>query len=161
MPLIIGIVVVLLLVAFTVFCGPPYLPSLQQQKETALDLLDLKPGETMLELGCGDGRVLVAAAQRGVTVVGIELSPLLAFIAWFRTRRYRKQVRIICGNYFYVQWPEADAIYTFMIGRQMQQLDKRIELWRGGRHVRLASVAFTIPHRKPDAEKAGVFLYKY
>lgn len=155
------VLIVLLLGAFTVFFGPPYLPTLQQQKHTALDLLDLKPGQTLLELGSGDGRVLLAAAERGVYVVGIELSPVLAFISWLRTRRYRGRVRIICGNYFGRSWPKADAIFTFMIDRHMGRLDARIEQWRAKRPVQLASVAFRIPGKRPAKEKNGVFLYEY
>ncbi len=161
MLIIFSIVLVLMLVAFTVFYGPPYLPTLKQQKKTALDLLDLKPGQTMLELGSGDGRVLLAAAERGIHVVGIELSPMLAFISWFRTRHYRKQVRIICGNYFHHPWPPADGIFTFMIGHQMPKLNTHIEQWRAGRPVRLASVTFKIPSKKVAKEKDGVFLYEY
>lgn len=153
--------IVLLLGTFTVFFGPPYLPTLERQKHTALDLLNLKPGQTLLELGSGDGRVLLAAAERGITVIGIELSPLLAFISWVRTRRYRRHVRIICANYFGRSWPPADALFTFMIDRQMGRLDDRIEAWRDGKPVQLASIAFRIPDKQPTKEKDGVFLYVY
>src|SRR6478672_10765863 len=93
--------------AFVVFFGAPFLPTLRPQIDTALNLLDLKPGQTILELGCGDGRVLIAAATRGIYAVGYELNPLLAAIAWLRTRRYGKQVRVICGNYWRLKWPPA------------------------------------------------------
>ena len=149
------------LLGFVVFFGPPYLPTMRRNMDAALDLLELQRGETLLELGAGDGRVLVAAAKRGVKVVGIELSPVLVLIAWLRTRRYRKQVRIIWGNYFLVKWPPADAIFTFMIPRQMAELDRRVEKWRGGKPVRLSSFAFRIPKKNPVAERNGVFLYEY
>ena len=148
------------LIGFVVFFGPPYVPTLRRNMDAALDLLELKPGQTMLDLGSGDGRVLVAAAKRGVNVVGIELSPVLVIISWLRTRRYRKQVRIIWGNYFQVKWPPAGAIFTFMIPRQMSRLDKAIERWRKG-PVRLASFAFAIPGKKPSYTRNGVFLYHY
>jgi SAM-dependent methyltransferase len=151
----------LLSVAFTVFFGPPYLPTLDKQAQTSLDLLALKKGQILLELGSGDGRVLLAGAKRGLQVVGIELSPVLAVVSWLRTRRYRKQVRVICGNYFYVTWPKADGIFVFMIGRQMSKLNKSIERWQGTSHVQLASVAFQIPGKPPIIEKDGVFLYDY
>lgn len=149
------------LIGFVVFFGPPYLPTLRRNAEAAMDLLDLKPGETMLELGSGDGRVMVAAAKRGANVVGIELSPLLVVVSWLRTRRYRKQVRIIWGNFFAVKWPPAEAIFTFMIPRQMDKLDKQIGRWHGEKPVRLASFAFSIPGKKPSTVKNGVFLYYY
>ncbi|HEY5806103.1 MAG TPA: class I SAM-dependent methyltransferase [Candidatus Saccharimonadales bacterium] len=155
------VLILSLAIGFVVFFGPPYVPTLRRNMDAALDLLELKPGETMLELGCGDGRVLVAAAKRGVNAVGIELSPILAAISWLRTWRYRKQVRIIWGDYFVVKWPPADAIFTFMILRQMSKLDARIETWRGQKPVRLASFAFPIPGKKPAATQNGVFLYRY
>lgn len=155
------LLVLSLMLGFVVFFGPPYVPTLKRNLEAALDLLELKPGQTMLELGSGDGRVLIAAAKRGVNVVGIELSPILFVISWLRTRRYRKQVRIIWGSYFAVSWPPAEAIFTFMIPRQMARLDKRIEQWRGKRPVRLASFGFSIPGKKPVSMRNGVFLYDY
>ena len=156
------LVLFLLLFAFcfVVFFGPPYLPTLGRSMETALDLLELKPGQTMLELGSGDGRVLLAAAKRGVNVVGIELSPVLVVISWLRTRRYRKQVRIMWGNYFQVTWPPAEAIFTFMLPRQMAKLDHRIERWHEA-PVKLASFSFAIPGKKPAKQKDGVLLYEY
>jgi SAM-dependent methyltransferase len=137
--------------------GAPYLPTLRPQMRTALELLDLKPGQTLLELGCGDGNVLIAAAQAGYNVVGIELNPILATIAWFRTRRYRKQVRVICGNFWTVPWPEADGVYVFLLDRFMPKLDARMVTYTKP----LASIAFRVPGRKITAERNGVFLYKY
>ncbi len=149
------------LIGFVVFFGPPFLPTLRRNIDAALDLLDLKPGQTMLDLGSGDGRVLIAAAKRGIYVVGIELSPILFVISWLRTRRYRKYVRLIWGNYFLTTWPAADAIFTFMIPRQMANLDRHIERWRGSKKIRLASFAFRVPGKKPVATKSGVFFYEY
>ncbi|HJQ08886.1 MAG TPA: class I SAM-dependent methyltransferase [Candidatus Saccharimonadales bacterium] len=158
---LVGLLIIsVLLVGMTVFFGPPYVPTMRRQIEEALDLLELAPGETLLELGSGDGRVLIAAAKRGVNVVGIELSPILAAVSWLRTRRYRKQVKIIWGNYFRVQWPQADAIFTFMIQRQMAKLDKHITQWHT-RPVRLASFAFVIPGKQAVTTRAGVLLYEY
>jgi trans-aconitate methyltransferase len=39
-----------------------------------LDLLDPKPGERVLDLGCGDGRLTKALAERGARVVGVDAS---------------------------------------------------------------------------------------
>lgn len=156
-----AVIALFLLVGFVVLFGPPYLPTLKRNMDSAFDLLDLKRGQTLLDLGSGDGRVLIAAAKRGIRAVGIELSPVLFAISWLRTRRYRKRVRVIWGDYFVTEWPRADAIFTFMIPRQMADLDVRINLWRGKRRVRLASFAFQIPGKKPSATKNGVFLYKY
>jgi cyclopropane-fatty-acyl-phospholipid synthase len=41
---------------------------------TLLDRLDLKPGQRLLEIGCGWGSLAIVAARRGVDVVGLTLS---------------------------------------------------------------------------------------
>lgn len=148
-----------LVFGFVVFFGPPYLPTRRAQIAAALDLLELKPGQTLLDLGSGDGRVVKAAAKRGLKVVGIELNPLLVLISRLATWRYRNNVRIIWGSYFALKWPPADGIFTFMIGRQMQKLDQKIEA--GVKPVRLASFAFKIPGKKLLRQKRGVYLYEY
>ena len=158
--LYVAVVVLILLFGSVVFFGPPYLPTMRTQTETALDLLSLEPGQTLLELGSGDGRVVRAAAARGLYVVGIELNPLLVLISRLVTWRYRSRVRILWGSYWRVKWPAADAIFTFMIGRQMETLDQRIEAWHT-KSLQLASFAFAIPNKQPSKEQKGIFLYTY
>jgi cyclopropane fatty-acyl-phospholipid synthase-like methyltransferase len=159
---VVGIVVIVSF-GLPVLFGPPYVPTLRLNMNTALDLLDLKAGQTLLDLGSGDGRILVAGAKRGLNVVGIELSLFLVIVSWFRTRRYRKQVKIIWGNYFYTNWPPADGIFSFMIQYQMKRLDNYIIRWQEWhKHpVRLASFAFQIPDKKVVAQRDAVFLYEY
>jgi SAM-dependent methyltransferase len=153
------LIILLLALAFggVLLRGAPYVPTLHAQGRAALELLELKPGQTLLELGSGDGKVLVLAAQAGLNVVGIELNPFLVVVSWLRTRRYRRQVRIMWGDFWRVSWPECDGVFVFLLDRFMARLDTRMQKIERP----LASFAFKVPGRKPDAEKAGVFLYKY
>lgn len=143
-----------------VLVGAPYLPTLKPQVAAALELANLKAGDTLLELGCGDGRVVLAAARRGLNVVGYELNPLLALIAWSRTWPYRRQVRIIWGNYWLADWPPADAIFVFLLAKYMPKLDKKIIQYKH-KPVKLVSYAFKLPGKRPAQQKAGVLLYHY
>lgn len=146
--------------AGVLLAGAPYLPTLKPQVKTALDLADLKPGQTLLELGCGDGRVLSAAAKQGIMVVGYELNPLLALVAWLRTRRYGRQVRVVWGNFWRADWPPASAIFTFLLPRYMTKLDKKC-IQYSDKPVKLVSFAFEIPNRKIKKQQNGVYLYDY
>lgn len=145
---------------FVLLFGAPFLPTLRPQIDTALDLLDLRTGQVLLELGCGDGRVLVAAAKRGVHGVGYELNPIMAGIAWLRTRRYGGKIQIICGDYWRADWPAAQGIFGFILPRYMGKLDKKVIQYKH-KPLRVASFAFAIPNREATAERDGVFLYEY
>lgn len=143
-----------------VLVGPPFVPTLNKQITTALDMLELKKGQTLLELGSGDGRVMKAAAERGLKVVGVELNPFLVIISRLRCWRYRKQVTVIWDDLWKARWPQADGIFTFMLQRQMTRLDRKIVNWQT-RPLKLASFAFHIPDRAPKAKYNGIFLYEY
>jgi len=158
--IVVAAVILLLFVGLGALFGPPYVPTLRLNMQSALDLLDLKPGQTLLDLGSGDGRVLLAAAQRGWNAVGIEVSPILVIISKIRTRKYRKQVRVIWGNYFFTKWPPADGIFSFMIQYQMRKLDERIEQWHT-KPIQFASFAFKIPDKTIVKERGPVYLYEY
>ena len=58
-----------------IFAPGDNLEAAQQRKIAALlDRLDLKPGDRLLEIGCGWGALAIAAARRGASVVGLTLS---------------------------------------------------------------------------------------
>jgi len=154
------IAVIVICFGVVVIFGAPYVPTLKPQVRTALELAALKKGQTMLELGCGDGKVLVAAARKGINTVGYELNPLLAAVAWLRTRRYRRQVTVIWGDYWRKEWPPAAAIFTFLLPKYMEKLDKKITRY-DHKPVRLVSFAFRIPGKQAVREQNGVYLYTY
>lgn len=151
---------VLLCFAFVVAFGAPYVPTMRRQVETAFDLLELQPGQRLIELGCGDGKLLLAAAKRGIFVTGYELNPILVAICWLRTRRYRKLVRLKMADFWRADWPEADAIFGFILPKLMPKLDRKIITDKRA-PLKVASFAFEIPGRTAVASRDGVFLYRY
>ena len=152
--------VLLLSFGFVVAFGAPYLPTLSPQLNTALDLIDLQPGQTLLELGSGDGRVLIAAAERGLHAVGYELNPILVLYSWLRTRKYKGRVKVVWGNFWRKQLPPAEAIFVFLLNPYMKKLDQKI-IDECHKPVQLVSFAFKVPGRKPTRTKKGLFLYTY
>ncbi|GAC1387144.1 MAG: hypothetical protein NVS1B7_5710 [Candidatus Saccharimonadales bacterium] len=156
---------VIVIVGFTAFTfvilfGAPFLPTLGAQVPKALDLIDMKPGETLIELGSGDGRVLLAAAERGLNAIGYELNPFLVIYSRIKVFKYRKQIKIIWGNFWNVNLPECDGIFVFLLQPYMNKLDKKI-IQECSKPVKLVSFAFTIPEKKVHVRDKGMFLYKY
>jgi SAM-dependent methyltransferase len=159
MSLIFGIII-LLTICFggVLLFGAPYLPSLSKQTRAAIQLAGPAKGGTLLELGCGDGKVVIAAADAGWRVVGYELNPILAVVTWLRTRKYRGRVRIVWGNFWTAEWPECQVIFTFLLPKYMERLSNKV-IQECDDSVKLISFAFTVPDIAPSEELDGVFAY--
>lgn len=146
--------------AVVLLWGAPYLPTHKRQIGLSIEMLGLKKGDTLYELGCGDGRILIFAGRRGIKAVGYEMNPLLWIIAVIATWRYRKLVTVKFGNFWKADLKNADGVYVFLLDRFMSRLDKKLsqELRKG---VKLASYTFQIPDKKPADVKEGIYLYQY
>ena len=158
---IIYIVIILILVfGFVILFGAPYLQTLRNQIDGAFELLDLKKGQTLIELGSGDGRILLEAGKRGIKAIGYELNPFLVIYSKVKTWKYRGEVKIIWGNYWRKDLPEADGIFVFLLDRYMLKLNNKI-VQDFKQPIKLVSFAFKIPKKKIIDSKQGLFLYKY
>jgi SAM-dependent methyltransferase len=71
--------------------GAPFVPTPLPVVERMLELAKVGPGDVVYDLGSGDGRVVITAAQRyGARGVGIELNPV-----WVRdARRFAEQLGV-------------------------------------------------------------------
>jgi SAM-dependent methyltransferase len=150
-------------ISFTlvVFIGAPYLPTHKKQLQNAIDLVNLKSGQTMLELGCGNGRVMLEAAKLGIHVTGIEINPFLVLASKWKLRKYCKITKVVWGDFWRAQWPEqVDVIFVFLLVPYMSKLDGEIKK-RYKTPLNLVSFAFEIPGKKYDKIKSGCYLYKY
>src|SRR5580658_10720616 len=65
----------------------PYVSSPAKVVDRMLELANIRPGETVYDLGCGDGRILIAAVKNYTArAVGVEISPKIAAQAAARIR---------------------------------------------------------------------------
>lgn len=153
------LLIILLPFAAVLLFGAPYLPTRKKQAKEALDLLNLKKGDVFLDLGCGDGVMVVCAAKRGLQAHGYELNPLVWFVAWLRCLGY-KNAHVHLKNYWNVVLPaEAKGIYVFLLDPFMGRLDKKLK--NEARGVKLVSYTFKIPGKNPIASKDALTLYQY
>ncbi len=53
----------------------PFVPTPPEVVERMLDLAGVTSADTVYDLGCGDGRIVIAAAQRGARAVGVDIEP--------------------------------------------------------------------------------------
>ena len=146
---------------FVILFGAPYLPTMKTQQRQALDLLNLRPGQILLELGSGDGRVLIESAKRGIEAVGYELNPILFLFSKIACFKYRKLIKIYYGNFWHKKWPPADGIFVFLHPRFMNKLDQTIQKQYPNQEVKLVSYAFKITGKTPKKTTDALYLYHY
>lgn len=151
---------IFLLFAFVVVRGAPFLISHSQAIDKGIDLLDLESGQTLLDLGSGNGAVLVAGAKRGLNVIGYELNPILVVWSRLRLRKYGKKAKVFWGDYWTSNWPKADGIYIFLLPRYTNKLDQTIKKNLSTK-AKVVSYSAEIPNRKPIKKDYGLYLYQY
>jgi tRNA G37 N-methylase Trm5 len=53
----------------------PFVPTPQEVVDKMIDLAGVKQGDTVYDLGSGDGRIVITAAKKGARAVGFEIDP--------------------------------------------------------------------------------------
>ena len=154
------LIVVSGLFALGAVLGAPYVPTLTKSGNDLLDMADLKPGVTIIDLGSGDGAFALQAARRGYSVIGYEINPILVLVAKLRTLRYRQQVTIHLRDFWRTELPQVDAIYVFLIERYMQKLSEKLEKEIKKPTV-VVSHVFKIPGKKPLKENQNTSVYVF
>ncbi len=147
----------------------PDVPSPQIIVDRMLELANLKAGETVYDLGCGDGRVLVTAVDRfHAKAVGVELSDRVykRAIARMASLGLQNQVKIIHGDLLETDLSPADVVTIYLMTTSNESLRPRLEKYlKPG--ARVVSHDFMVPGWKPliaertEADSHDHMIYLY
>jgi predicted RNA methylase len=108
----------------------PYVVSPAAVVDRMLQLARPKPGETLYDLGCGDGGILISAVQKyHVKAVGVEISPKLAATASARITKagLDKQARVINGDLLQIDFSDADVVAIYLNTSLNEELRPHLE----------------------------------
>ncbi|MGB0756922.1 MAG: class I SAM-dependent methyltransferase [Patescibacteria group bacterium] len=149
------VIVILLTLALTLFSGyrngAPYVPSSMASVKHMLELADVKPDEVVLDMGSGDGRVLIEAVKdfnaRGL---GIEITPLLYIYSKFKvaSKGMSDKIELRRENMYNSDISKADVVTMFLMQDTNQKLKEKLqnELKPG---TRIVSHYFTFDDWQP------------
>ncbi len=140
--------------------GAPYVPILRKDSAPLLDLSGLKSGQTLVDLGSGDGQLLRAAAKRGIHCIGYEINPIMVIVSRLVCWRYRHLITIRLANFLGGKLPPADVIYVFLMPKFMARLDQMLTS-QIIKPTRVISYIFEFPGRKPQRRGANALIYEY
>jgi len=157
--LLVGILVFTFLMP--IFGLAPYVPTPKKKVKKMLELAGLKPGEKLVDLGLGDGRILIEAAKIGAEAVGYEIDP---FLVWLSKKEIKKQglenkIKIYRKNFWQADLKEADVVTFYGITGIMAKMERKLlkELKPG---ARVCSYIFPFPKWMPINHDSGIFLYQ-
>lgn len=147
----------------------PYVASPVRVVDRMLEIAKIKPGETLYDLGCGDGRILVAAVEKyKAKAIGVEISPKLVSRAQALIERegLGNQARVINGDVLQIDLTGADVVTMYLATQLNEQLRPRLEKFlRPG--ARVVSHDFKVPGwkaSKVDKTEGGgghlIYLYE-
>ncbi len=112
---------------YAVFFGAPYVPAFKQDFDELFDLAGVKKGTELIDLGSGDGKVLLAAAQRGAQVTGYEINPVLWLISMWRLREFRGRARVKLGSMWRADLTKADVVYMYLHTKWMNKMERKLK----------------------------------
>ncbi|MGI9074647.1 MAG: SAM-dependent methyltransferase [Bryobacteraceae bacterium] len=129
----------------------PYVVSPEHAVDKMLQMAHLKSGETLYDLGCGDGNILIAAAQRyKAKAVGIEISDHLVRTAAERVKRagLQNEVKVVHGNFMHADLSGADVVTLYLATTANESLRPNLERYLRP-NTRVVSYDYPIPGWKP------------
>ncbi len=131
-----------------------FLPTPRAVVDGMLDLAGVHVGDVLYDLGAGDGRIVIAAAQRfGIRAVGVEINPRMVEIARANVRRagVERLVEIRQGDALEVDLHEASVVTLFLFSELNLKLRPRLQSQlRPG--ARIVSHRFDMGDWTPDAQ---------
>lgn len=115
--------------AYGALRGAPWLPTEKDAVERFLDIAEIKEGYIFYDLGCGDGRMVFAAAKRGAKAKGLEVA-LFPFLIASVSKLFQKEkgnIKIVYRDLFSVNLSDADLVYFFLMPKVYLKLKEKLK----------------------------------
>ena len=148
-----------------VFLDVPYVPTDEKVVQAMLDLAEVTSKDLLYDLGCGDGRIVVAAAMdRNARGIGIDLDPMRIADAmeYAGNTGVEHMVDFLEGDLLEEDFSQATVVTLYLLDLVNVELRPRLlnELRPG---TRIVSHAFDMGDWRADERKSfsGINLFKW
>ncbi len=129
----------------------PYVPTPREDVDRMLELADVGPGDYLIDLGSGDGRIVITAALRGAMGHGVELDGELVETARRNARRAEVDdlTAFRHGDIFEADLSQASVVTLYLMPEANLRLRPKLlsELRPG---TRVVSNSFDMDDWQPD-----------
>ena len=108
----------------------PNIPTPQILVDRMLEVAGVEPSDVVYDLGSGDGRIVITAAQKfGARAVGIELIPALCATARRRVKDLglEDRVEIVQGSFLHADLKPATVVTLYLLTSSNERLKPNLE----------------------------------
>jgi SAM-dependent methyltransferase len=109
--------------------GAPWFPTRKKDVERFLRLAEIKKGQKVYDLGCGDGRMVCVAAGEGAEAYGFEVSLFPFFLAHIRRFFHpnKNTIHITLQDIWNISFSDADVLYFFLMPKVYNKITEKFE----------------------------------
>ena len=157
-PVLIAIIILLI---YAIVRGAPYAPLGKQKIATMLSLLNVKRFEKAVDLGSGDGRIVIEMAKKGAIAYGYEINPLLVLIAKWQIRKLglQKNARIFWCDFWGQNLSSFDIATVYLAPHSMKGVEEKLRRELKP-NARVAVNYFPFPTWTPKKTIEKIYLYQ-
>lgn len=156
--LLIILLYIVVLLTYSLVRGAPFAAIGKRRMENIFKLLNKKGGR-FVDIGSGDGRIVINAAKRGFDAYGIEINPLLVIIANVKIRKLKLvNAHILLTDFWKHDFSRYEYVTVWGAPHMMSALERKLmnELKPGAKVV---SNHFLFPNWKITKSLGDVHLY--
>lgn len=143
--------------------GAPWIPARMRVVKKMLETANLQPGQKVIDLGAGDGRLVITAASLfQARAIGVEIDPVRCLIAnlIITLRRLGDKACVYWGNMYDFDLSDADVVTLYLWPSTNRRLAAKLASLRPG--TKVITHHFPMANWIPTAidAKERIFVYE-
>jgi phospholipid N-methyltransferase len=128
-----------------------WVPTSPEVVEKMLDMAKVTASDFVIDLGSGDGRMVIAAAKRGARAMGVEFNPEMVKLSRQRASEagVADRATFVEGDMFEADISKATVLALFLMPENLRRLEPKFRTLPAG--TRIVVNTFGIPDWTPDS----------
>ena len=140
--------------------GAFYYPTIPTDVKKMMKIVKISDKDTLVDIGSGDGRILIAAAKLGANAIGYEINPFLVVKSrkLIKNLNLDKQIKIYWKSFWKADYSKATIITVYLFPSFMDRLQKLLEK-KSKKKLKVIVNNYPFTKLKEDKKIGQIYLY--